>query len=489
MDITNLINLSIVEAKNLMRKGEISPTELVKAHLERAEETKELNAYVLMMEEFALKQAIESERKYKQGNHGIIEGIPVAIKDSFCIKGFRTTACSRILENFIPEYDSTVTSYLCKHGGIMIGKTNMDELAMGSSNKTSCFGSVINPWRRNGDDSKLVPGGSSGGSAAAVAARSCMGALGSDTGGSVRQPASFTGVAGIKPTYGRCSRYGLVAYASSLDQAGVFARSVEDSSLMLQAVCGYDKYDATSKNIDVPEWSKSLKNGIKGLKIGIPKEYYIDGINAQIIALWREGMEWLKEAGAEIVDISLPHTQYALPIYYIIAPAEASSNLSRFDGIRYGLRVEEEGDDINAMISKTRGQGFGEEVKRRIMIGTYLLSSAQYDLHYLKAQKVRRLLQKDFIDAFEKIDAILIPTAPSEAFAIDEQITDPLTMYLNDIFTVTVNLAGLPGISVPGGLSENGLPLGLQVISKPYDEETMLKVAYQIEAAANFKGL
>lgn len=489
MNITDLTNLSIVKAKNLMRKGDISPTELVKAHLERAEETKELNAYVLMMEEFALKQAIESERKYRQGSHGIIEGIPVAIKDSFCIKGFRTTGCSRILENFIPEYESTVTSYLCNHGGIMIGKTNMDELAMGSSNKTSYFGPVVNPWRRNNDNSKLVPGGSSGGSAAAVAARSCMGALGSDTGGSVRQPASFTGIVGIKPTYGRCSRYGLIAFASSLDQAGVFARSVEDASLMLQAICGYDRQDATSKNIAVPEWSKSLKNGIKGLKIGIPKEYYIEGINKQISALWQKGIEWLKNAGAEIIDISLPHTQYALPIYYVIAPAEASSNLSRFDGVRYGLRIEEEGDDINAMISKTREQGFGEEVKRRIMIGTYLLSSSQYDLHYLKAQKVRKLLQKDFIDAFEKIDAILIPTAPSEAFAIDEQITDPLTMYLNDIFTVTVNLAGLPGISVPGGLSENGLPLGLQVISKPFDEETMLKVAYQMEAAANFKGL
>ena len=487
--MSELTKLSIVEAKNLMSKGEFSPVELIKAHLARAEETKELNAYVLMTEEFALKQAIESERKYKQGNHGIIEGIPIAIKDSFCTKGFRTTACSHILGNFIPEYESTVTSYLYKNGGIMIGKTNMDEFAMGSSNKTSYFGPAINPWKRNNDDSKLVPGGSSGGSAAAVAARSCMGSLGSDTGGSVRQPAAFTGTVGIKPTYGRCSRYGLIAFASSLDQAGVFARNVKDASLVLQSICGYDQNDATSANLLVPDWSKTLKNGIKSLKIGIPKEYNIDGINPQISALWQKGIEWLQSAGAEIIEISLPHTQYALPVYYIIAPAEASSNLARFDGVRYGIRIEEEGDDINTMISKTRGIGFGEEVKRRIMIGTYLLSSSQYDLHYLKAQKVRRLIQNDFFTVFERVDAILTPATPSDAFAIDEEITDPLTMYLNDIFTVTVNLAGLPGIAVPAALSDNGLPLGLQIIGKPFDEDSMLKIAYQIELAANFKSL
>ena len=487
--MNELTKFSIVEAKDFMSKGEFSPVELVKAHLAKAKEIKELNAYILMTEEFALKQAIASERKYKQGCYGIIEGIPIAIKDSFCTKGFRTTACSHILENFVPEYESTVTSYLYKNGGIMIGKTNMDEFAMGSSNKTSYFGPAINPWKRKNDNSKLVPGGSSGGSAVAVAARSCMGSLGSDTGGSVRQPAAFTGTVGIKPTYGRCSRYGLIAFANSLDQAGVFARNIEDASLVLQSICGYDQKDATSVNLPVPDWSKTLKNGIKGLRIGIPKEYNIDGINPQISALWQKGIEWLNNAGAEIIEISLPHTRYALPVYYIIAPAEASSNLARFDGVRYGLRIEKEGDDINTMISKTRSIGFGEEVKRRIMIGTYLLSSSQHDLHYLKAQKVRRLIQKDFLTAFEKVDAILTPATPSDAFAIDEKITDPLTMYLNDIFTVTVNLAGLPGIAVPAALSKNGLPLGLQIISKPFDEDSMLKIAYQIELAANFKNL
>ncbi len=489
MKNNELLNLTISQAKQLMLDNEVSPVELTKAHLEKAQEIEHLNAYVLLTEDLAIKQSLESEKKYKKGNPGIIEGIPIAIKDSFCTKGFRTTACSYMLHNFIPEYESTVTSMLFKNGGVMLGKTNMDEFAMGSSNKTSYFGPVINPWKRKNDNTDIVPGGSSGGSASAIASRSCMGAIGSDTGGSVRQPASFSGIVGIKPTYGRCSRYGLIAFASSLDQAGVFARDVESATLMLQASCGYDEKDPTSKDIPTPDWSKTLKNGIKGLKIGVPKEYLIEGINQEVVSLWEKGKQFLKDAGAEIIEISLPHTSYALPVYYIIAPGEAASNLSRYDGVKYGLRICDQDTDINTMIAKTRKAGFGEEVKRRIMIGTYLLSSSEYDLHYSKAQKIRRLIQNDFTEAFQKVDAILTPTTPSEAFAINETITDPITMYLNDIFTVTVNLAGLPGISVPGMLSQNGLPLGLQVIGKPFDEDTMLRVAYEIEKASDFKSL
>lgn len=485
----DLTALSIAGAKKMMQDLEISPVELVKAHCARSLEQQEsINAYVLMTHEHAIESAKISEKKYLNKDYGLIEGIPIGIKDLFCTKGFATTACSNMLRNFIAPYESTVTANLYSQGGIMIGKTNMDEFAMGSDNTTSCFGPVVNPWRyKDRKHVDLVAGGSSGGSAAAVAARSCMGALGSDTGGSVRQPASFSGIVGAKPTYGRASRHGMIAFASSLDQAGVLTRSVEDAAILLESICGYDVKDATSKNLAVPNWGQLFDGDVKGLKIGIPAEYISDQIDDQVMRLWKQGISWLRDAGAEIIDITLPHTKYALPVYYVLAPSEASSNLARFDGVRYGLRVEENGDDIYNMIAKTRGVGFGAEVKRRIMIGTYILSSGQYETHCLKAQKVRSLIKQDFDQAFVEVDAILTPTSPSEAFPVDFTPHDPVTMYLNDIFTVTVNLAGLPAISVPVGLSKNGLPLGLQVISKQFDETTMFKVAHSIELAAQFK--
>ncbi|KIE04460.1 Glutamyl-tRNA(Gln) amidotransferase subunit A [Candidatus Jidaibacter acanthamoeba] len=486
--MTELTNLTISEAKKLLAYKEITAVELTEAHLKNAEHSK-LNAFTVLTHEIALAQAKISDSKIQSNSGGIIEGIPVGVKDLFCTKGVLSTSCSHILDGFKPEYESSVTTNLFSNGGIMIGKTNMDELAMGSSNTTSYYGNVINPWKRKDDDTDLVPGGSSGGSSAAIAAKLCMGALGSDTGGSIRQPSAFCGIVGIKPTYGRCSRWGMIAFASSLDQAGVFARTVEDSALMLQSICGYDKKDSTSMNMPVPDFKLALGQSIKGLKVGIPKEYRVEGTHPDVTKIWEQGIEWLKSAGAEIVEITLPNTKYALATYYIIAPAETSSNLSRFDGVRYGLRVLPQKGTLDDMYKETRATGFGREVKRRIMIGTYVLSAGYYDAYYLKAQKVRRLIANDFQEAFGKVDVILTPTAPSTAFAIGEIKQDPITMYLNDVFTIPASLAGLPGISVPAGLGSDGLPLGLQLIGKSYDEETVFKVADIIEKCANFKGI
>ena len=482
--MTDLTKLTIVEAKELLLKKEISSVELLDAHLQIAKEKHNLNAFTELSVDLAKKQAEESDIKINNGTAGVVEGIPVGVKDLFCSQGIETTSCSNILKGFKPEYESTVTSKMREAGGVRIGTTNMDEFAMGSANITSSKGNVINPLKRKDDDADLVPGGSSGGSAAAVAANMCMASLGSDTGGSVRQPAAFCGIVGMKPTYGRCSRWGMIAFASSLDQAGVFTRSVKDSALMLEAICGYDKKDSTSANIEVPKFSQNITGDVKGKKIGIPKQYKIDGINSDVLRVWEQGADWLRAAGAEIVEIELPHTQYALPTYYILAPAEASSNLARYDGLRYGNRQEVENGGLDDMYYATRTAGFGDEVKRRVMMGTYVLSAGFYDSYYKKAQKVRRKISDDFNNVFTQVDAILTPTAPSTAFAIGEKMDDPLTMYLNDIFTVPASLAGLPGISVPAGLASDGLPLGLHVIGKSYDENMVLNVASSLEAAA-----
>ncbi len=425
-----------------------------------------------------------SDARLQAGDPGPLEGIPLGIKDMFATSGVRTTACSRILENFVPTYESTVGANLWRDGAVMLGKLNNDEFAMGSSNESSCFGPVVSPWRRKGSDTKLVPGGSSGGSAAAVAARLCFGATGTDTGGSIRQPAAFAGIVGIKPTYGRCSRWGIVAFASSLDQAGPFARTVRDCALLLRSMSGHDPKDTTSVDIAVPDFEAAVGKSVKGMKIGIPKEYRVEGMAGEIEAMWARGVDWLKAAGAEIVEVSLPHTKYALPAYYIVAPAEASSNLGRYDGVRYGLRVP--GHDIVDMYEKTRAAGFGKEVRRRIMIGTYVLSAGYYDAYYLRAQRVRTLIKRDFEDCFAKgIHAMLTPATPSAAFGVGEKGGgDPVEMYLNDIFTVTVNMAGLPGISVPGAIDSQGLPLGLQLIGRPFDEETLFSLSTVIEQAA-----
>jgi aspartyl-tRNA(Asn)/glutamyl-tRNA(Gln) amidotransferase subunit A len=460
---------------------------LVKAHID-AVDKESLNSFVVKTPEIALEQAKASDARRQKGDAGLLDGIPVGVKDLFCTKGVSSTSCSHILDGFEPTYESTVTSNLFNSGAVMLGKTNMDEFAMGSANTHSNYGPVENPWKRQGDDSVLVPGGSSGGSAAATAAGLCMGALGSDTGGSIRQPAAFCGVVGIKPTYGRCSRYGMIAFASSLDQAGVFTRSVEDAALMLEAISGHDVKDSTSVERSVPNFAKAITGDIKGMRIGIPKEYVHEDTPEAISQLWEQGKAWLKEAGAEIVEISLPYTEYALPTYYIIAPAEASSNLARYDGVRYGLRVAPENSSLDDMYELTRSEGFGDEVKRRIMIGTYVLSSGYYDAYYRKAQKVRALIARDFEQAFESVDAILTPTTPSPAFGVGENL-DPVTMYLNDVFTVPASLAGLPGISVPAGLSADGLPLGLQLIGRAFEESTICNVARVIEQAAAFKGL
>jgi aspartyl-tRNA(Asn)/glutamyl-tRNA(Gln) amidotransferase subunit A len=425
-----------------------------------------------------------ADARLHAGSAGPLEGIPLAIKDMFCTEGVRTTACSHILENFVPTYESTVSSQLWRDGAVLLGKTNNDEFAMGSSNETSFMGPVTSPWRRKGANTPLVPGGSSGGSAAAVAAHLALGATGTDTGGSIRQPAAFTGIVGIKPTYGRCSRWGIVAFASSLDQAGPFTRTVRDGAILLRSMAGHDPKDTTSADIAVPDYEAAVGKSIKGMKIGIPKEYRIDGMPAEIDKLWEQGRAWLKTAGAELVEVSLPHTKYALPAYYIVAPAEASSNLARYDGVRYGLRVP--GRDIAGMYENTRAGGFGKEVRRRIMIGTYVLSAGYYDAYYLRAQKVRTLIKKDFEDAFAQgIDAMLTPATPSAAFGVGEKGgADPIEMYLNDVFTVTVNMAGLPGISVPAGLDSQSLPLGLQLIGRPFDEETLFSLGQVIEDAA-----
>lgn len=487
--MTELANLTITQAVQCLNNKEFSALELTEAHLSRADEFSNLNAFVELTAEYAHTQAKQADKKIQTGNAGIIEGIPIGVKDLFCTKGVKTTACSNILGKFVPQYESTVTAKLFANGGVMVGKTNMDEFAMGSANTTSAFGNVINPWKRQGDDTNLVPGGSSGGSAAAVAAKLCMGALGSDTGGSIRQPASYSGIVGIKPTYGRCSRWGMIAFASSLDQAGVFARNVADAALLLRAICGHDSQDSTSMNMLVPDFNKSIGQSVKGLKIGIPREYFMEGMNADAIKIWDAAKQWLQDAGAIIVDVSLPHTQYALATYYIIAPAEASSNLARYDGVRYGLRAElPAGASLDDLYELTRAEGFGAEVRRRIMIGTYVLSAGYYDAYYLKAQKVRRLIQNDFNNAFAEVDALLTPATPTPAFAIGENL-DPLSMYLNDIFTVPASLAGLPGLVLPGGLTKEGLPLGLQLIGKSYDEEMIFRIAAVLEQAANFKGL
>lgn len=482
--MTDLTRLTLTEARDGLKAKTFSATEIAKAHIAAIEQARSLNAYVLETPEHALKQAAVSDAKLAKGEAGPLEGLPLGIKDLFATNGVRTTACSKILGGFVPSYESTVSSQLWRDGAVMLGKLNNDEFAMGSSNETSAFGAVVNPWRRNGDDTKLVPGGSSGGSASAVAADLCLAATATDTGGSIRQPAAFTGTVGIKPTYGRCSRWGVVAFASSLDQAGPIGKSVRDCAVMLRSMAGHDPKDTTSVDAPVPDYEKAVGRSVKGMKIGIPKEYRIDGMSPEIEALWQQGIAWLKTAGAEIVEISLPHTKYALPAYYIVAPAEASSNLARYDGVRYGIRHQ--GRDIVEMYEKTRADGFGAEVKRRIMIGTYVLSAGYYDAYYLRAQKVRTLIKRDFDEAYAAgIDAVLTPATPSAAFGIGEKgSADPVEMYLNDIFTVTVNMAGLPGIAVPAGLDSQGLPLGLQLIGRPFDEETLFSLGQVIEDAA-----
>ena len=454
---------------------------MTEAYIAAIEKARILNAYIVETPDKARAMAKASDAKLAKGEGGALEGIPLGIKDLYATKGVHTQACSHILDGFKPTYESTVTGNLWRDGAVMLGKLNMDEFAMGSSNETSYYGNVINPWRRKNSNAALVPGGSSGGSASAVAAHICAAATATDTGGSIRQPAAFTGTVGIKPTYGRCSRWGVVAFASSLDQAGPIARDVRDAAIMLKSMASVDPKDTTSVDLPVPDYEKAIGKSIKGLRVGIPKEYRADGMSAEIEALWDKGAQWLKEQGAEIVEISLPHTKYALPAYYIVAPAEASSNLARYDGVRYGLRVP--GDDIVDMYENSRAAGFGPEVQRRILIGTYVLSAGYYDAYYVRAQKIRTLIKRDFEQAWDKVDVVLTPATPSPAFAPGE-ITDPVQMYLNDIFTVTVNMAGLPGIAVPAGISKDGLPLGLQLIGKAFDEETLFKAAAAIEQVA-----
>jgi len=479
--MTDLTKLTLSDALDGMAKGDFSSEELTKAHIDACMDGADLNAFITTTFEQAMEGAKMSDVRRKSGTVGKLEGAPLGVKDLFCTEGVKTCAASKILGEFTPTYESTVTANMKADGMVMLGKLNLDEFAMGSSNETSACGPVINPWK-NGED--LVPGGSSGGSASAVAADMCLGATATDTGGSIRQPASFTGTVGIKPTYGRCSRWGTVAFASSLDQAGPIAKTVKDSAILLESMAGYDPKDSTSINAEVPNWAASCGQSVKGLRIGIPKEYTIDGMPAEIQTLWDDGIAMMKAAGAEIVPISLPHTKYALPAYYVVAPAEASSNLARYDGMRYGLRVD--GKDLNDTYERTRTEGFGDEVRRRIMIGTYVLSAGYYDAYYLRAQKVRTRIVEDFENAWQTCDAILTPTAPSAAFAVGRKVNDPVQMYLNDIFTVTTNLAGLPGISVPAGLDKDGLPLGLQIIGRAMDEATVFKAASALEDAAGF---
>jgi aspartyl-tRNA(Asn)/glutamyl-tRNA(Gln) amidotransferase subunit A len=480
-----LTGLTIAEARDLLAKGETTAVELAEVHIAAMEASRGLNCFITETAEQALVHAKASDARRAEGEVGAMEGIPIGMKDLFCSEGILTTAASHILDGFTPPYESTVSHNLLAAGAVVIGKTNLDEFAMGSSNETSYYGPVVNPWQRQGDaDALLVPGGSSGGSASAVSAGSVIAATGTDTGGSIRQPASFCGIVGMKPTYGRCSRWGIIAFASSLDQAGPLTKTVRDSAIMLGAMAGHDPKDSTSVDIPVPNYEAALTGDIKGMKIGIPAEYRLDGMPGEIETLWSQGIEWLKDAGAEIVDVSLPHTKYALPAYYIVAPAEASSNLARYDGVRYGLRVE--GETLQEMYENTRAEGFGREVRRRIMIGTYVLSAGYYDAYYLKAQKVRTRIADDFRAAWDKADLLLTPTAPSAAFAQGEKSADPIAMYLNDIFTVPASMAGLPAISVPAGLSGDGLPLGLHLIGKPFDEETVLRGAGVLEEAAGF---
>ncbi len=482
--MSDLTDLTLAGARDALLQKQISAVDLAKAHIAAIEKARALNAFIVETPDKALAMAQASDEMIAKGEARPLEGLPLGIKDLYCTNGVQTTAGSHMLEGFVPPYESTVSSHLWRDGATMLGKLNLDEFAMGSSNETSYFGPVISPWRRAGQTTPLTPGGSSGGSASAVAAHLCLGATASDTGGSIRQPAAFTGTVGIKPTYGRCSRWGMVAFASSLDQAGPIARTVRDTAILMRSMAGHDPKDTTSVDLPVPDYEAALGRSIKGMKIGIPKEYRMDGMPAEIETLWQQGIDWMKAAGAEIVDISLPHTRYALPAYYIVAPAEASSNLARYDGVRYGLRVP--GKDIASMYENTRAAGFGKEVRRRIMIGTYVLSAGYYDAYYVRAQKIRTLIKRDFETVFEAgVDAILTPATPSAAFGLGEKSSaDPIEMYLNDIFTVTVNMAGLPGIAVPAGLSTEGLPLGLQLIGRAFDEETLFSVADVIEQSA-----
>ncbi|MDI6653838.1 Asp-tRNA(Asn)/Glu-tRNA(Gln) amidotransferase subunit GatA [Gluconobacter japonicus] len=483
--MSSMHDFTLASARDALKARKISAVELTNAHLDAIERLDgRLNSFITRTPDQARAAAKAADEVLAKGEGGELTGIPLGIKDLFCTNGVRTTAASKILGNFVPPYESTVTSNLLRDGAIFLGKLNLDEFAMGSANLTSAFGPVENPWKRNGSDAKLVPGGSSGGSAAAVAAGLVLGATGTDTGGSIRQPAAFTGIAGIKPTYGRCSRFGTIAFASSLDQAGPMARNLQDCAILLKSMAGFDERDSTSVDTPVPDYEAALTRGVKGLRVGIPKEYHAPGMPAEIEALWQQGINWLKAAGAEIVDISLPHTKYGLPTYYIAALAEASSNLARYDGVRFGERVN--GSSLDALYEATRAAGFGEEVKRRILIGTHVLSSGYYDAYYLRAQKVRTLIQQDFLNAYENVDVILTPTAPSGAFAQDEKPTDPVQMYLNDVFTVPASMAGVPALSVPAGLDAQGVPLGLQLIGKFFDEETLIAAGHVIEQAASF---
>ena len=486
MTVSDLTGLTLRAARDALAAGRVSAEELAQAHIDAiAAANPHLNAYVLETPDKAMAMARASDERRARGEAGPLEGISLGVKDLFATQGVRTTAGSKIIGEFVPPYESTVSANLWRDGAVMLGKLNMDEFAMGSSNETSAFGPVTNPWRVAGSNRALTPGGSSGGSAAAVAADLCLGATASDTGGSIRQPAAFTGTVGIKPTYGRCSRYGIVAFASSLDQAGPIAKTVEDAAILLTSMAGHDAKDSTSLDVETPDFARFVGRSPKGLRIGVPKEYRLDGMPAEIEALWEQGIAWLKDAGCEVKAVSLPHTRYALPAYYIVAPAEASSNLARYDGMRFGLRAGS--GSLTDVYEQSRAEGFGEEVKRRILIGTYVLSAGYYDAYYLKAQKVRRRIADDFDAVWDEVDALLTPTAPSAAFALGDRVSDPLAMYLNDVFTVTVNLAGLPAISVPAGLDASGLPLGLQLIGRALDEGTLFTLAGAVEQAAGFR--
>ncbi|MDX5984498.1 Asp-tRNA(Asn)/Glu-tRNA(Gln) amidotransferase subunit GatA [Sphingomonas echinoides] len=486
--MTDLTDLGVAAIRDGVRDGSFSAREVAEGFIANVSAATALNAFLVETPDHALAAADAADAARAAGETlKPLAGVPIGMKDLFCTNGVPTTAASRILEGFTPPYESTVSANLWKAGAGMLGKLNLDQFAMGSSNETSAFGNVISPWRRNtGDTAPLAPGGSSGGSSSAIAARLCPAATGTDTGGSIRQPAAFTGISGIKPTYGRCSRWGTIAFASSLDQAGPMARDVRDCAIMLEAMAGFDAKDATSLDLPVPAWEAGLSGDLKGKRVGIPKEYRVDAMPPEIEALWQQGIEWLKDAGAEIVEVSLPHTKYALPAYYIIAPAEASSNLARYDGVRYGLRDLPEGAGLQDMYAATRAAGFGDEVKRRIMIGTYVLSAGFYDAYFTQASKVRTLIARDFEQAWAKCDVLLTPTAPSAAFALGEKSSDPIAMYLNDVFTVPSSLAGLPAMSVPGGLDGQGLPLGLQIIGKALDEQSVLNAGLAIEQRAGF---
>ncbi|NRA30123.1 MAG: Asp-tRNA(Asn)/Glu-tRNA(Gln) amidotransferase subunit GatA [Parvularculaceae bacterium] len=482
--MADLTTKTIAQLRDGMRAKEFSAAEVFDQYFTRAENSRALNAFVRFNVELAWDQVKASDERIAKGEARPLEGIPMGIKDLFCTEGLETNAASRILYGFRPPYESTVSQNLLDDGAVFMGKLNLDEFAMGSSNETSAHGPAINPWRREGEETKLTPGGSSGGSAAAVAARLCAGATATDTGGSIRQPAALTATVGLKPTYGRCSRWGIVAFASSLDQAGPIAKDVRDSAILLNSMAGYDPKDSTSIDRPVPDYEQAIAGGVKGMKIGIPKEYRLDGMSQEISDLWTKSAKLLEEQGAEIVEVSLPLTKYALPVYYIVAPAEASSNLARYDGVKYGVRVED--DNIHEMYKKTRGEGFGAEVKRRLMIGTYVLSAGYYDAYYLRAQRVRKKIAMEMAAAFEQVDLLLTPSSPSAAFGLGEKSADPIEMYLNDVFTVTANLAGVPGISIPGGLDAQGLPLGLQLIAPAFGEETMIRGAAALEEAIGF---